>query len=72
MIPYGTMPTGKETGLIEIVRKSFTLAKIHKQVYGNTSGALRKDTLHTWMKRVNTDSEYVKVCAVHMQLIFEG
>ncbi|RDD40507.1 Phosphatidylinositol 4,5-bisphosphate 3-kinase catalytic subunit beta isoform [Trichoplax sp. H2] len=56
MIPYGTMPTGKETGLIEIVQNSFTLANIHKEIYGNTSGALRKDTLHTWMKKKNKDS----------------
>jgi phosphatidylinositol-4,5-bisphosphate 3-kinase len=50
---YGCIATGFEQGMIEVVRRSATLAEIQKQ-----GGAFDKKTLYEWLKDKNkTESE---------------
>ncbi|KAK7093438.1 phosphatidylinositol 4,5-bisphosphate 3-kinase catalytic subunit alpha isoform-like [Littorina saxatilis] len=55
MIPYGCLATGKDVGLIELVKKAKTITAIQSR--GGTRAAVQLDSsqLHKWIKEKNPD-----------------
>ncbi|KAK6177652.1 hypothetical protein SNE40_015711 [Patella caerulea] len=55
MIPYGCMSTGKDVGLIEVVRNAKTITSIQSR--GGARAAIQMDSsqLHRWIKEKNAD-----------------
>lgn len=54
MTPYGCLSTGNQVGVIEVVLKSSTIAKIQKKSRG-ARGAFDKKLLYQWLKDQNPD-----------------
>jgi len=56
MIPYGCVSTGKDIGVIEVVRQAETLMKIQTGA-GGMKGAIQMDSnvLHKWIASKNKD-----------------
>ena len=57
MIPYGCLSTGKEIGMIELVRNSKTVMGVQKK--RSTMAAIQVDSkqLHKWIKEKNKGDE---------------
>ncbi|XP_067658198.1 phosphatidylinositol 4,5-bisphosphate 3-kinase catalytic subunit alpha isoform-like [Haliotis asinina] len=55
MIPYGCLATGKDVGLIQVVRNAKTITSIQSR--GGTRAAIQMDSsqLHRWIKEKNAD-----------------
>ena len=55
MIPYGCLSTGKDVGVIEIVKRAMTITAI--QSCGGTRAAVQLDSsqLYKWIKEKNPD-----------------
>ncbi|OQV14117.1 Phosphatidylinositol [Hypsibius exemplaris] len=55
MIPYGCLPTGKNLGVIEVVRNSRTVMSIQKKI-GGVIGTMQTDStcLLKWLRTTNT------------------
>lgn len=55
MIPYSCLATGKDIGLIEIVKRAKTITAI--QSCGGALSAIQMDSsqLHKWIKEKNPD-----------------
>ncbi len=53
MTPYGCLATGNQVGVIEVVVKTSTIAKIQKK--RGARGAFDKKLLYQWLKDQNPD-----------------
>jgi len=56
MSAYGCVATGRDEGMIEIVRNSMTLSKIQKDSKGSSRGGVfDKRSLYEWLEQQNPD-----------------
>uniref|UniRef100_A0A3Q3K3Z4 Uncharacterized protein n=1 Tax=Monopterus albus TaxID=43700 RepID=A0A3Q3K3Z4_MONAL len=64
LVPYGCISTGRNIGMIEIVRNSTTIATVQRN-HGGTNGAFINDALFKWLKSMCPLQEimFVKSCA---------
>uniref|UniRef100_A0A3Q3K414 Uncharacterized protein n=1 Tax=Monopterus albus TaxID=43700 RepID=A0A3Q3K414_MONAL len=70
LVPYGCISTGRNIGMIEIVRNSTTIATVQRN-HGGTNGAFINDALFKWLKSMcplqeihyKTVEMFVKSCA---------
>ncbi len=53
MIPYGCLSTGKNVGMIEVVRNSKTVMAIQKKQDVRAAMQVRSKELHRWIKEKN-------------------
>jgi len=61
--PYGVIPTGAETGMVEIVTSSNTVSKIQKEMAGGAIGAFSNSVIFEWLLKWNTDDMAIKLAA---------
>jgi phosphatidylinositol-4,5-bisphosphate 3-kinase len=57
--PYGCCATGKDLGMIEVVKNSATTAQITVDYGGRTVGAFIKTPIDQFLREHNKDAEYV-------------
>ena len=55
MIPYGCLSTGKDVGLIEIVKRAKTITAIQSRGGARAAVQLDSSQLHKWIKEKNPD-----------------
>ena len=69
MMPYACLSTGKDVGMIEVVRNAKTVYGIQRQ--GGKLAAIQVDStqLHKWIKEKNKGQKYEK--HVYAMLLFE-
>ena len=53
MIPYGCLATGKDVGMIEVVRNAKTVMTIQKKQDVRAAMQVRSKELHRWIKEKN-------------------
>ena len=70
MHPYRVVATGVNSGIIEVVRNSKTVADIHKE-YGGFTAAVRSSSLVSWLKAKNP-STYETVVVPNFMLSCAG
>ena len=56
--PYGCCATGKDLGMIEVVKNSATTAQITVEYGGRMAGAFIKTPIDQFLRVHNKDSEY--------------
>ena len=56
LCPYQVLSTGDRMGVIEVVKKSSTIANIQKESASKATSAFKKGSLYNWLKSHNTDS----------------
>jgi len=61
--PYGVIPTGAETGMVEIVTQSNTVSKIQKEIAGSAMGAFSDRAIFDWLQLWNKDDMSLKLAA---------
>ena len=62
MYIYNCLPTGDMVGLIEVVQKSQTVARIQLKL-GGVTGVFRDDILFKWIKDLQPDQEKWVYCS---------
>lgn len=55
MIPYGCLSTGKDVGVIEIVKNAKTITAIQSQGGALSSIQIDSSQLHKWIRDLNPD-----------------
>jgi phosphatidylinositol kinase/protein kinase (PI-3 family) len=69
--PYSVVATGVNSGLIEVVPKSRTIADIHKEYGGITAAVVKSKSLMNWLKSDCSSEEYEwKVCVICYFIFF--
>lgn len=68
--PYGVIPTGAETGMVEVVTNSNTVSKIQKEMAGSSLGAFDDTVLFAWLQRENPDVQNLKVAIENVRAFF--
>lgn len=53
MIPYGCLATGKDVGMIEVVRNAKTVMQIQKKQDLRAAMQVRSKEIHRWIKEKN-------------------
>ena len=61
MCPYGCLATGKDVGMIEVVRGAKTVMGIQKKQDVRAAMQLRNKEMHRWIKDKNRGEKYVSV-----------
>ncbi|KAH6932603.1 hypothetical protein HPB50_008024 [Hyalomma asiaticum] len=72
MIPYQCLPTDHNVGLIEVVRRSNTIANIQKMHNSSATSAFKKGSLLAWIKDHNKTPESLKKAVENFTLSCAG
>lgn len=72
MIPYQCLSTDHNVGLIEVVRRSNTIANIQKMHNSSATSAFKKDSLLAWIKDHNKTPESLKKAVENFTLSCAG
>ncbi|XP_075746884.1 phosphatidylinositol 4,5-bisphosphate 3-kinase catalytic subunit beta isoform-like isoform X2 [Rhipicephalus microplus] len=72
MIPYQCLSTDHNVGLIEVVRRSNTIANIQKLHNSSATSAFKKGSLLTWIKDHNKTPESLKKAVENFTLSCAG
>ncbi|KAL1474453.1 hypothetical protein MTO96_037962 [Rhipicephalus appendiculatus] len=72
MIPYQCLSTDHNVGLIEVVRRSNTIANIQKMHNSSATSAFKKGSLLAWIKDHNKTPESLKKAVENFTLSCAG
>ena len=70
MMPYACLSTGKDVGMIEVVRQAKTVYGIQRQ--GGKLAAIQVDStqLHKWIKEKNKGPKYFEIFCPFLNVKF--